>query len=237
MSNPILPPPSTRFLAVDLHKDYAVFGGVNPQLDTVLSPRRIELPAWQKWAAANLKPTDLLVIESTSTAWDFYDQVSPLVSKVVVANPCLVKLISAGRVKTDKIDTMALARSPPPTSSPRCGFPRSLSATHAAYSLIAVDWFVTGPWSPTASIAFFFATTSPLRMAIPSRLPIFPGGRPFPFPPRRSCVSARISLSSSILLLKSLSLMPKLRVSPHRLPGRTKLLSSSNSRASALSSP
>ena len=110
MSNPILPPPSTRFLAVNLHKDYAVVGGVSPQLETVLSPRRIELSRWSTWAAVYLKPTDLLVIESTSNAWDFYDQVSPLVSKVVVANPRLVKLISSGRVKTDKVDTVALAK-------------------------------------------------------------------------------------------------------------------------------
>jgi transposase len=110
MPNPILPPSCTRFLAVDLHKDYVVIGGVNPQLQTILSPRPIRFPAWPKWAAANLKPTDVLVIESTSNAWDFYDQVSPLVAKVVVANPRLVKLISAGRVKTDKIDTMALAK-------------------------------------------------------------------------------------------------------------------------------
>jgi transposase len=110
MSNPSLPPPASRFLAVDLHKDYVVVGGVNPKLETVLSPRPIQLSRWPKWADTNLLPTDVLVIESTSNAWDFYDQVSPLVSKVVVANPRLVKLISAGRVKTDKVDTMALAR-------------------------------------------------------------------------------------------------------------------------------
>jgi hypothetical protein len=86
MSNPSLPPPASRFLAVDLHKDYAVIGGVNPSLETVLSPRRIELSRWLKWAECNLLPTDILVIESTSKAWDFYDQVSPLVSKVVVVS-------------------------------------------------------------------------------------------------------------------------------------------------------
>jgi hypothetical protein len=109
MSNPILPPPSTRFLAVDLHKDYAVVGGVSPRLDTFLSPRRIELSRWSKWVDCNILPSDILVVESTSNAWDFFDQASPLVSRVVVANPRLVKLISAGRVKIDKIDTMALA--------------------------------------------------------------------------------------------------------------------------------
>jgi transposase len=91
-------------------KDYAVVVVVNPHLDTILSPRRIELPAWPRWAAANLKPTNALVVESTSNAWDFYDQVAPLVGRAVVANPRLVKLITSGRVKTDKVDTMALAR-------------------------------------------------------------------------------------------------------------------------------
>ncbi|MGD0339927.1 MAG: IS110 family transposase [Bacteroidota bacterium] len=110
MTNPILPPSCTRFLAVDLHKDYAVVGGVNPHLDTVLSPRRIELNAWLRWASTNLKPTDALVVESTSNAWDFYDQVAPLVGRAVVANPRLVKLIAAARVKTDRVDTMSLAK-------------------------------------------------------------------------------------------------------------------------------
>jgi len=99
-----------RSLAVDLHKEYAVVGGVNPKLETVLSPRRIELNTWPRWAAANLKKTDTLVVESTSNAWDFYDQVAPLVGRMVIANPRLVKLIAASRVKTDKLDTMSLAK-------------------------------------------------------------------------------------------------------------------------------
>lgn len=49
-------------------------------------------------------------MESTSNAWDFYDQVAPLVGRAVVANPRLVKLIAAARVKTDKVDTMSLAK-------------------------------------------------------------------------------------------------------------------------------
>jgi transposase len=103
-------PSYDRSIAVDLHKDYVVVGGVNVRLETVLSPRRIELNAWPRWAEANLKKTDALVVESTSNAWDFYDQVAPLVGRAVVANPRLVKLIAAARVKTDKIDTMSLAK-------------------------------------------------------------------------------------------------------------------------------
>ncbi len=105
-------PPTTfeRYVAVDLHKDYVVVGGVNARLEVVLTPRRIELEAWLRWAQANLRKTDALVVESTSNAWDFYDQVAPLVGQAVVANPRLVKLIASGRVKTDKVDTLSLAK-------------------------------------------------------------------------------------------------------------------------------
>src|SRR5512136_1107934 len=97
--------PFERYVAVDLHKDYVVVGGVNARLEVILPPRRIELGTWPRWARANLCSTDALVVESTSNAWDFYDQVAPLVGRVVVANPRLVKLIACAHVKTDKIDT------------------------------------------------------------------------------------------------------------------------------------
>jgi transposase len=104
------PPTFERYLAADLHKVYVMVGGVNARQAIVLPPRRIELAAWPKWARANLKKTDALVVESTSNAWDFYDLVAPLVGHIVVANPRLVKLIAGGHVKTDKIDTLALAK-------------------------------------------------------------------------------------------------------------------------------
>ncbi len=99
-----------RYLAVDLHKDYIVVGGVNARLEVILPPRRIELVAWPRWAQANLRLTDALVVESTSNAWDFYDPAAPLVGRAVVANPRLVKLIASGRVKTDNVDTLSLAK-------------------------------------------------------------------------------------------------------------------------------
>lgn len=99
-----------RYIAVDLHRAYVVVGGVNIRQEVVLPPRRIELDAWPRWARAHLRKTDALVVESTSNAWDFYDQVAPLVGRAVVANPRLVKLIASARVKTDKVDTLALAR-------------------------------------------------------------------------------------------------------------------------------
>ena len=85
-------------------------GGVNARQEVVLAPRRIELATWPRWSQAHLEKTDALVVESTSNAWDFYDQVAPLVGRAVVANPRLVKLIARARVKTDKGDTLALAK-------------------------------------------------------------------------------------------------------------------------------
>jgi transposase len=108
--NPVLHRTFKRYIAVDLHKDYVVVGGVTIRQQVVLPPRRIELKDWPRWAAKHLKNTDALVVESTSNAWDFYDQVEPLVGRAVVANPRLVKLISSAQVKTDKIDTLALAK-------------------------------------------------------------------------------------------------------------------------------
>lgn len=102
--------PIERYLAVDLHKHYVVVGGVNAQQQVVLPPRRMELSAWPAWARKNLKPSDALVVEATTNAWDFYDQVKPLVGRAVVANAGKVKLIAAARVKTDKIDVFALAK-------------------------------------------------------------------------------------------------------------------------------
>lgn len=99
-----------RYIAVDLHKNYVVVGGVNIQQEVILPPRRIELQAWPRWAERHLTKADALVVESTSNAWDFYDQVEPLVGRAVVANPRLVKVIAGSRVKTDKVDTLALAK-------------------------------------------------------------------------------------------------------------------------------
>lgn len=104
------PSPPTRYLAVDLHKHYLVIGGLDAQLNGVLAPKRLNLEAWPAWAKAHLRPSDHLVVESTSNAFDFYDQVAPLVGRVVVANPAKIALIASSRVKTDKADTLWLAR-------------------------------------------------------------------------------------------------------------------------------
>jgi transposase len=76
----------------------------------MLQPVRVEHADLEGWLKKNLRGTDHVVIESTTNAWHVYDLLSPLVERVVVANPIKVKQIANARVKTDIRDTLILAR-------------------------------------------------------------------------------------------------------------------------------
>lgn len=108
--NATSPPSFERYLAVDLHKHCVVVGGLNARQEIVLPPRRVELSVWPAWAKANLRFSDVLVVEATTNAWDFYDQVSPLVGRAVVANAGKIASLVKTRVKTDRVDVLKLAR-------------------------------------------------------------------------------------------------------------------------------
>jgi len=103
------PAPATRFVALDVHRQYLMVGAVDIQQQVVLSPRRFGFAAFAEWAHVHLTHADAVVLEATSNAWLLYDQLQPLVSEVVVAHPQAVKLIAAARVKTDSRDTIKLA--------------------------------------------------------------------------------------------------------------------------------
>jgi hypothetical protein len=96
--------PETRYLAIDLHKHYSVFGGVNLAQQTVLSPRRVEIDDLESWCHKNLLPSDEVVLEATTNAWTTYDLVAPLVKRCIVASPSHVRWIAEARVKTDAAD-------------------------------------------------------------------------------------------------------------------------------------
>jgi transposase len=104
------PPEPTRFVGLDLHKDYVVLGAVDAKQKIVMPPRRFALPEFAIWQAQHLSASDAVVLEATSNAWTLYDQLVSHVASVTVAHPLLVKLITAARVKTDAQDTIKLAR-------------------------------------------------------------------------------------------------------------------------------
>lgn len=99
-----------RYIALDIHKHYCIAGGVDRDGRVVLQPIRVEHEDLEGWLNKNLFSSDQVVIESTTNSWHVYDLLEPLVAKVLVANPMRVKQIACARVKTDKKDTLILAR-------------------------------------------------------------------------------------------------------------------------------
>jgi len=95
---------------VDIHKHYSVIGGVNREGEEIMEMRRVEHADLEEWLVKHLQASDRVVIESTTNAWHVYDLLEPLVAEVQVANPIEVKQIANARVKTDKKDTLILAR-------------------------------------------------------------------------------------------------------------------------------
>jgi transposase len=99
-----------RFVAIDAHKSYVVVGAVDGEQTVVLSPRRVPIGELDEWTAAHLQPTDAVVVEASTNVWPIHDLLEPLVADVVVVHPNHVKVIASSSVKTDKRDTLALAR-------------------------------------------------------------------------------------------------------------------------------
>jgi transposase len=101
---------SPRFIALDIHKHYAVVAAVDREGEVLLKPRKVTNEQLPDWATAHLSPDDLVVIESTTNAWHVYDLLAPRVAEVKVANPIRIKQIAEARTKTDKRDALILAR-------------------------------------------------------------------------------------------------------------------------------
>jgi len=99
-----------RYVGLDVHKNYVMVGAVNRLQEMVLPPRKVGLAEFEDWATKHLRSTDEVVLEATTNAWYLYDLLEPLVKRVVVCHPPQVKLIAAALVKTDKKDTMTLAK-------------------------------------------------------------------------------------------------------------------------------
>ena len=99
-----------RYIALDIHKEYVLAGGMNARQEWVVQARKIEMGRFREWAAKNLCVGDAVVIETTTNVWDIYDIVAPLVTRTVVAHAGAVRQIAEARVKTDKEDVKRLIR-------------------------------------------------------------------------------------------------------------------------------
>ena len=50
-----------RYIAFDIHKEYALAGGQNAQQEWVMAPRRVRMEKLREWAVANLRKGDAVV--------------------------------------------------------------------------------------------------------------------------------------------------------------------------------
>ena len=99
-----------RYVGLDVHKSYGMVGAVDSAQQVVLTPRKVEMGSLESWVQKHLTPSDAVVLEVSVNAWEIYDNLQGIVGRVSVVHPQHVKLIGASLVKTDKRDSLALAR-------------------------------------------------------------------------------------------------------------------------------
>jgi transposase len=99
-----------RYMALDIQREYILVGGWNEKKDWVLTPRRVSIEKFPEWAKKNIRPGDIVVLETSTNVWTIYDIVAPLASWVLVANAAEVWELAGARVKTDKEDIKRLLK-------------------------------------------------------------------------------------------------------------------------------
>lgn len=166
---------STRYIALDIHKHYAVVAAVDREGQVLLKPRKVTNEQLSDWATGHLFAEDRVVIESTTNAWHVYDLLAPLVAEVKVANPIRVKQIAEARTKTDQRDTLILAVLLAANLIPEIWVRRCMCASYAFWSPNGVGWSRCTPKLSTACIASHIAIISAIPKASVSRKRIYPG--------------------------------------------------------------
>jgi len=102
--------PPTRWIGLDIHKDYFVAAGVNAAKEIVLNPRKVPNNQLDKWIEKTLTPNDALILEMTTNAYAFHDALLPYVHSVTVMHPPHLKVIVETHVKTDRRAAVAMAQ-------------------------------------------------------------------------------------------------------------------------------
>jgi transposase len=100
----------TRFIGLDIHKDYFVACGVDRDQNQVFGPQRISWQQFEGWMHKHLTHQDAVVIEMTTNTWEVHDALLPNVHSVIVVHPPHVALIVSAQVKTDKKAALTLAQ-------------------------------------------------------------------------------------------------------------------------------
>ena len=99
-----------RVVGLDLSRTFAEIAYVEDGQVTAGGRVTLVQAALIEWAASQLRATDHVVLEATANTMAVVNAVRSGVARVVVANPCQVRLIAEACVKTDKIDAAVLAQ-------------------------------------------------------------------------------------------------------------------------------
>jgi transposase len=101
---------ASRFIGLDIHKEYFVAAGVNAEQEPVFGPMRITNGQLANWIAKHLTCEDAVVLEMTTNTYAFYDALVPHAHSVTVVHPPHVALITRAQVKTDRKAALGLAQ-------------------------------------------------------------------------------------------------------------------------------
>jgi transposase len=99
-----------RFIGLDIHKEYFVAVGVNPQREVVFGPQKVSNYQLDNWILRYLTTEDAVVLEMTTNTYLFYDSLLPYVHSVLAVHPPNVNLVTNAQVKTDQKAALALAQ-------------------------------------------------------------------------------------------------------------------------------
>lgn len=83
-----------RFIGLDIHKNYFVAIGVNPEKEPILGPQRVPNARLEAWVARELADTDAVALEMTTNTWKVVDTLEPFVHLVMVVYLFYVYLIT-----------------------------------------------------------------------------------------------------------------------------------------------
>ncbi|PWJ26637.1 transposase [Branchiibius hedensis] len=98
-----------RYIGMDVHREFAQLAVVEGGLTRDDGRIGVTPEALREWAAG-LRTDDEVVLEATGNSDAIATLLTPLVTRVVVANPTKVRAIAEAKVKTDKVDARILAQ-------------------------------------------------------------------------------------------------------------------------------
>ena len=99
-----------RYVGMDVHRSFVMVAAVTKDLTLVARPQKVAIQELKDWVDSHLTFEDEIALEASSSSWKIYDNLVELVGAVKVANSHKMKVISASAAKTDRHDSIVLAK-------------------------------------------------------------------------------------------------------------------------------